>query len=157
MASDIANLTSLFADPEVTAGIGSGKPRTEQQIAELLSFFLDHYQKYSFGPMAVVLKETDRVIGINGLKYLRDFEHADLGFAFLKSHWGMGFATETCLKVIEFGIQKYQLRVIGAHVSSENNSDSINVLRKIGMRYDRSILRNAVASDVYLLEYSDQR
>ena len=53
----------------------------------------DHYQKYGFGRWTVLDKFSGEFLGWCGLKYDEELDEYDLGFRFLKKHWGKGYAT----------------------------------------------------------------
>jgi RimJ/RimL family protein N-acetyltransferase len=96
------------------------------------------YARYGFGRWGVVYKPDDRVIGFNGLKYLGDLEEVDLGYRFLPEYWGRGIATESSLAIVRYGFESLGLERIIALVLPDNTG-SIRVLEKIGMRFERMI------------------
>jgi RimJ/RimL family protein N-acetyltransferase len=61
----------------------------------------------------------------------------DLGYRFMQSEWGKGYATEAAAATLEYGFQILQIQsIIGrAHI---HNMASISVLQKIGMKFKRA-------------------
>lgn len=76
----------------------------------------------------------EKVIGSCGL-VVTDFvtKQAYIGYCFNKSYWGMGFATESAKRILEFGFKKLKLHRIYA-TCDVNNIGSEKVLQKIGMK-----------------------
>jgi RimJ/RimL family protein N-acetyltransferase len=114
----------------------------EQANSILLSNILPQYALYNMGRFATYIKNTNEFIGWCGLKNRPERNEIDLGYRFIPSAWGKGFATESALKTLSYGFQHLQLqRIIGrAHVE---NSASLKVLHKTGMKY----LRNEIVDD----------
>lgn len=133
------------------ANIGNGKPLSTGQVSLLLTFFLDHYKTYGFGPWAVVKKENMEVIGINGIKYLPNFSHPDFGFAFIKDEWSKGFGFETSTAVLQYAQQNLNLKKIGATVSPKN-IPSKKLLEKLGLKYHETVTRDSLPIEVYYLK-----
>lgn len=92
------------------------------------------YKKYGYGRWAVVFKETNKVIGFAGLKFLPEFNETDIGFRFLPEYWNKGIATEVSKEIIKYGFENLNLnRIIG--IADPKNTGSCKVLEKIGMAF----------------------
>jgi RimJ/RimL family protein N-acetyltransferase len=63
-----------------------------------------------------------------------DTGEIDLGYRFMKKHWGKGYATEAAQHTLNYGLQELLLKEITACAHVENLA-SLKVLEKIGMRY----------------------
>src|SRR5262249_33667778 len=96
------------------------------------------YAVHGFGRWAVILKETGRLIGFNGLKYLDELGEVDLGYRFLPEYWGRGLATETGLPCVQYGFEKIGLKRILGLVDPPNKASS-RVLEKLGFVFDATI------------------
>ncbi|MPY25542.1 GNAT family N-acetyltransferase [Shewanella psychropiezotolerans] len=113
------------------AGMCSSIEDAEKIIRDI---WLKEYRLFGYGRWAVVLKETDEVIGFCGFKNDSRIEAIDIGYRFHPTHWGKGYATESNLTCIEYAKQHLDLnRVLGDAVAE--NLGSINVLLKLGMSY----------------------
>ncbi|MCJ8304410.1 GNAT family N-acetyltransferase [Shewanella sp.] len=98
------------------------------------NIWLKEYQQFGYGRWAVVLKESDEVIGFCGFKNDSRIKAVDIGYRFHPAHWGKGYATESNLACIEYARQHMDLNhVLGDAVAE--NLGSINVLLKLGMSY----------------------
>ena len=86
--------------------------------------------------LAVVLKETNRVIGGVGLRVSRPQHFAgDMGYVFNPNHWGHGYCTEAAGALLAFGLGELNLHRIYATCDPENRA-SARVMEKIGMKYE---------------------
>lgn len=108
-----------------------------ENIIENINF--KDYKKYGYGRWAVVFKETNKVIGFAGLKFLPEFNETDIGFRFLPDYWNKGIATEVSKEIIKYGFENFNLnRIIG--IADPKNIGSCKVLEKIGMTFYKSAI-----------------
>lgn len=65
---------------------------TDQEVRQWLDCQLMRYKKYNFGLWAVVLKQTDRMIGQCGLtmQKWKETEVLEIGYLFEREHWHKG-------------------------------------------------------------------
>lgn len=132
-SSDAENMYLLNLNPEVIKYTGD---EAFSSIESALNFIenYDHYQKFGFGRWAVIVKETNKFIGWCGLKFSPDKNETDIGFRFFQECWNKGFATESATACLNFGFQTLKInRIIGR--AMKENTGSIKVLEKIGMKY----------------------
>ncbi|MGZ4967082.1 MAG: GNAT family N-acetyltransferase, partial [Chthoniobacterales bacterium] len=99
---------------------------------------LPSYEKFGFGSYVVELKETGEVIGICGLIKRETLDDVDVGFSILRRFWGQGYATEAAAAVMEYGRTEFNLPRVVA-IASADNANSINVLKKLGLRLEKTI------------------
>jgi [ribosomal protein S5]-alanine N-acetyltransferase len=155
--SDLQALAPILADPLVmkfsTMGIYS-TPQTEKAIDN----FIDSYQRFGFGLWAVILKESDLLIGYCGLAIDRidNRDEPEIAYRLDSKFWGKGFATEAALASIQYGFvggafplgNRIELPyILGA--AQRQNVASIRVLEKLGMTFDREIIFRGVPMDCY--------
>jgi len=89
---------------------------------------------YNHGRWAVHAKPSLEFIGWCGLKKRPERNEIDLGYRFLKSTWGKGYATEAAFACIKYGFEKLGLkRIVGR--AMPGNIASLKVLEKCGMTY----------------------
>ncbi|MGB0424001.1 MAG: GNAT family N-acetyltransferase [Flavobacteriales bacterium] len=91
-----------------------------------------HYAIHGYGRWTCELKSTGEAIGWCGLK-MNEENLIDLGFRFVPSAWGNGYATEAALACLEYGKHTLDLEEIIGRVAPENQA-SIRVLEKCGMK-----------------------
>jgi ribosomal-protein-alanine N-acetyltransferase len=107
------------------SSLDENRTKLERQIA--------HFEQHGFGMCAVALVASGETIGAAGLQHLEDGPEIEVGYRFLKEHWGHGYATESALASIAFGFDEVGLERIVA-VALESNVASRRVLEKCGLR-----------------------
>lgn len=96
------------------------------------------YAQNGFGLWAVELKDTGEPVGMSGLIKRDVLEHVDIGYAFLKTAAGRGYATEAGAAVLAYGREVLGLQTIVA-ITSPDNDASGRVLEKLGLRFQGMI------------------
>ena len=133
-------LDQIFGDPEVMR-YGPGI-QTRQWIRQWLETCLENYQKLGFGSWAVVEKAGSLVIGYAGLYHFTDIDRhpeIEVGYRFIRSHWGQGFATEAVKAIREYAFHVLCLPRLIALIDPQNTA-SIRVAEKIGMQYEKDVM-----------------
>jgi ribosomal-protein-alanine N-acetyltransferase len=106
---------------------------------------MDSYARNGFGLYAVCLRDaapngvtSGTPIGICGLVKREGLNDPDVGFAFLSRYWAKGYAVESAAAVLAHAREVLHLVRIVA-ITSPDNSQSIAVLEKIGLTFERTI------------------
>lgn len=99
---------------------------------------MESYRRLGFGMYLTELKEGRTPIGICGLVKRASLKDVDIGFALFPQFWGKGYAQEAASAVLAFGKSALRLRRIVA-VTTHDNRDSIRVLEKLGLRFERMV------------------
>lgn len=93
-------------------------------------------------------------MGWCGLKYNSNTEETDVGFRFFEHYWNKGFATESARACIDYGFKKLNLNtVIGR--AMQDNTASVKVLEKLGMKYLRDFDFDGHKGVIYKIESRD--
>lgn len=151
---DIVPSYEMNLDKEVSKYTGDGGVVSLQEIERRITLnVLGDYEKYGYGRFAVQLKGGENFIGFAGLKYLDDLNEVDLGYRFMRKHWGKGLATEAGKACVDFGFTKLELTKIIGMVLPENVA-SIRVLKKLGFLYEKDIIEDGEVAQVYCLNKS---
>jgi ribosomal-protein-alanine N-acetyltransferase len=110
-----------------------GAPRSslDENRQKLLSQ-IAHHEEHGFGFCAVELLDAGDMIGAAGLQRLDGGPEVEVGYRFLKTHWGRGYATESALASLAYGFDDLGLDRIVA-VALESNLASRRVLEKCGL------------------------
>jgi ribosomal-protein-alanine N-acetyltransferase len=98
---------------------------------------IDSYRRYGFGLYLTSLR-GGAPIGICGLVKRDSLPDVDVGFAFLEQYWSKGYAAESAAAVLAWGREHLRLSRIIA-ITAPDNAGSIAVLRKIGLRFERTV------------------
>lgn len=107
------------------------------------------YGRYGFGLFAVELKDSGVPIGMCGLLKRDSLEDVDLGYALFERYWGKGYASEAAAAVIDYGRKTFGLKRILA-ITAQHNQGSINVLEKMGFRFEKLITLPGDAEEINL-------
>jgi len=136
---DAPFILELLNDPSFIQNIGDRNVRT---IADAESYItkgpVSSYEKNGFGLDLVVLKETGESIGICGLIKRETLEDVDIGYAFLPKFWKKGYAVESALGVLEYGLKVQKLKRIVA-ITLEANRGSVRALERIGLKFEKMV------------------
>jgi RimJ/RimL family protein N-acetyltransferase len=135
---DDAFILELLNEPAFLQFIGDKGVRTLGDAREyMLKGPIDSYGRHGFGLYAACLLDGTPA-GICGLVKRDGLADVDVGFAFLSRHCSKGYATESAAAVLVHARQVLQLQRIVA-ITSPENSGSIAVLEKIGLKFERMI------------------
>lgn len=136
---DAAFILELLNDAAFLRHVGDKGVRTLEDARQyLLTGPMAGYERFGFGLYLVQLKETAARIGICGVLKRDQLEDADIGFAFLPHYRSKGYAVESASAVMTYARSVLGLKRIVA-ITSRDNDDSVSVLAKIGMRFERMI------------------
>jgi len=131
---DAALIYELNLDPEVTRYTLDPMVNIEQAKEVLQNVILPQYALYNHGRWAVHTKPGLEFIGWCGLKTRPEMNEIDLGYRFLRTAWGKGYATEAAYACIQYAFHKLQYkRLVGRALPG--NTVSLKVLEKCGMTY----------------------
>jgi RimJ/RimL family protein N-acetyltransferase len=102
---DAHDLYRLNNNPNVMRYLGAEALllSPEEASAMLRSRIFPSYAQFGMDRWAVILRDKNSLIGLCGLRYLPRTNEYDLGYRFLESHWGKGYATECARAVLEYG------------------------------------------------------
>lgn len=132
--ADVPLVRELNSQPGVLQYIPEPILTSDEQAKRVLvNIILPQYEK-DLGRWATHIKETNEFIGWCGLKWLKENNEIDLGYRFLPSAWGKGYATEIAKATLNYGHHILKLEKITAHAHTGNTA-SQKVLEKIGMQY----------------------
>jgi len=107
---------------------------SDSEVQKWLDRQISRYQKWRFGLWAVILKETNEMIGQCGLTMQpwKDTEVLEIGYLFNRSYWHKGYATEAAR-----ACKKYAFEILGADevcsIIRDTNIVSQNVAIRNGM------------------------
>ncbi len=161
---DLDDIHQILDIDLMTADFGTGGALTRQEREQWLQWTILSYEELAklnqppYGDRAVVLKQTQQIIGACGfvpsfapfgqLLSLHSASH-DAGAHFNSSAFGLfyafspayqrqGYATEATQALIDYAFRELQLKRIVATTTYENVA-SIAVMRKVGMRIEKNL------------------
>jgi ribosomal-protein-alanine N-acetyltransferase len=137
VADDLDHFAALYRDPDVMRFIGTRGPLTREQTRERLDFMLDHWRQHGFGMWSLWRKADGAFVGRCGMRYLEESPEVELGYTLARPFWGQGFATEASRAVVRYAFDVLKLDRLVA-VADPANTASVNVMKKIGMAFERT-------------------
>ncbi len=131
--ADVQIMFELNSDPEIIRYAEATPARDLQEARQRLEQGpLADYKKYGYGRFAVELKETGKVIGFCGIKYIPEIDLPEVGYRYLTEYWGRGIGTEAARVCVDFARDDLKIKKLVALIMPENMG-SIKVAEKLGM------------------------
>ena len=140
---DAPFILNLLNEPSYLQFIGDKGVRTLDDARNyILAGPMDSYDRHGFGLYLTTLKDDGTPIGICGLLKRESLDAPDIGYAFLPAHWSRGYAFESTSAVLAYARRALGLTRVVAVVSPDNTS-SIRLLEKLGLRFERMVRLSA--------------
>jgi RimJ/RimL family protein N-acetyltransferase len=130
---DTARIADLVADRDIAdTTLSIPHPYEEDMAREWIATHAGALKKNEGVSLAVVLRETDALIGAIALRLEGDHARAELGYWIGKPYWRRGYGTEAARAMLAYGFDALKLNRIYAHCLVRN-PPSARILQKIGM------------------------
>jgi len=147
---DWIEFRKIATDPLVVRYLGTGVPWPDERIREFVDRQCENWEKEGFCLWKLLPKDKDTLIGICGLQRLGDSPDVEIGWWLAPSHWGQGLATESALQAMAYGFEVANLERIVA-IAQAANRDSLRVMDKIGMQFEREGVHKGIRVVVYTI------
>jgi len=99
---------------------------------------IDRIGKDDWYRFALVLKETDELIGTGLIYYEAEVECWEIGYNLGQLYWGKGYITEAMKRILLFADKELNIKEIVGRYAIENSA-SENVMRKLGFHKEKEI------------------
>lgn len=136
---DLLPFSKMNHDQEVMRHFPNTLNESESQ--NFIDRMDEMHRRLGFCYFAVDEIESGQFIGFIGLAKKNFAEHdglfVDIGWRLAPEFWNKGYATEGAKRVLEFAKNDLQLTEI-VSIATVSNSNSINVMAKIGMHYEKN-------------------
>ena len=131
---DLNALCKIMCDEEVMKATYESA-FSEEEVQRWLNRHLKRYEDYGFGLWAVVLKETNIMIGQCGLtlQTWKNKQVLEIGYLFQKSYWHKGYATEAAIACKEYAFSVLNASSVYS-IIRDTHTASQNVAIKNGMK-----------------------
>ena len=136
--TDLDAIYTVYADKEGARWVGDGQPITRAECEQWMDVTLTNYQQRGYGMFALIDRENGETVGFCGLVHPGGQEEPEIKYAFLRAHWGKGFASEVVPAMLRYASNTHKLKYVIATVASENVA-SQRVLTKSGMGYVKAL------------------
>lgn len=117
---------------------------SDSEVQEWLDRQISRYQKWNFGLWAVILKETDEMIGQCGLTMQpwKETEVLEIGYLFNRAYWHRGYAAEAAK-----ACKKYAFEIVKA-------DEVCSIIRDINIASQNVAVRNGMTkTDTWTKHY----
>ncbi|MGO2891470.1 GNAT family N-acetyltransferase [Enterococcus devriesei] len=154
--SDLPALKKILQDEEtMTAYEGAFD---DQMVQNWLDKQLMNYQRDGFGLWAVVLKETEEMIGQCGLTWqlVETDQVLEIGYLFQREFWHQGYAIEAAQACKKYAFEKLQVQEIFSIIRDTNRA-SKKVAERNGMIRRQKIVKHYRGVDMPHDVYSIQQ
>lgn len=110
------------------------------------NFIQDTIKKWDMDPIlnydfAIVLKDTDKLIGGCGIYLNESRNEGMLGWILHKEYWKQGYMPEVATELLRFGFEELKVHRLYATCNTENYG-SYRVMEKVGMRREAHFIKN---------------
>jgi len=135
--ADALFIVSLLNDPAFLRYIGDrGVRSVDDAVAYIEKGPVSSHARFGFGLDAVVDRSTGEPMGICGLLKRDELDAPDVGFAFLPSFRGRGYAREAAAAVLDDAAARLAIPRVLAIVQADNEA-SIALLERLEFRFER--------------------
>ncbi len=140
--ADFNSLCEILQDEDTMYAYEGAFNDTEVQ--ECLDRQISRYQNWGFGLWAVILKETDKMIGQCGLTIQpwKEKEVLEIGYLFNRLYWHKGYATEAAK-----ACKKYAFEILKA-------DEVCSIIRNTNIASQNVAIRNGMTkTDIWTKHY----
>lgn len=109
-----------------------------EKTKEWITFELGQIEKDDWYRFAIVIKETNELIGTALIYYEEEVQCWEIGYNLGRAYWDNGYATEAMKKVLKFAVERLKLSEIVGRYAKENPASG-NVMKKLGFIYEKDI------------------
>jgi ribosomal-protein-alanine N-acetyltransferase len=146
---DADDFFRLYGDPEVMRFIRPAKTREECDVylREAVAWMQEHPL---MGRWLAWDKHLKEMVGSLGVLPVEKSDKVQFGYAFLKEHWGKGYATEAAHGGVRFFFNASKHNILYAYTEPANTG-SQSVLLKAGfVRYGMAVLEEKEVDEFIL-------
>lgn len=155
--SDFDALCKILCDEEVMRAAYEKAFSVEEAQAWMNRQF-KRYAECGFGLWAVVLKETNEMIGQCGLTMQgwREKELLEIGYLFQKAYWHNGYATEAAIACKEYAFSVLNANSVYSIIRNTHTA-SQNVASRNGMKMIDQFTKNFRCTDMNFFLYCAEK
>lgn len=132
--SDLDEYGKLMGNKHVYQWLGNRKERSREDAKKLIHHFIRAFKENGIGVLAVISKESGKLIGQAGVNYLRELDAREYLYALDYKEWNKGYATEIGKHFIDYYRSTFPKEKLIAIVHPDNLR-SKKVLSKLSFEY----------------------
>ncbi len=134
---DWKDLFEYYSDPECMK-YTAGRALTDWETWRSVATMVGHWQLRNYGPYAMELKESKKVIGPVGLWYTLEWPEPEVKWGLARSAWGKGYAKEAAQAVLQTAKEYLPEFKLMSLISFENTK-SVKLAESLGATYEKTI------------------
>jgi RimJ/RimL family protein N-acetyltransferase len=148
-AAESTELHALFTDLQVRRWLFDDEAISEAVVMELITAS-DALEPRGLGHWTVRARSDDRLIGSAALQPC-DGEEIELIYLLAPAEWGQGHASEVGQVLLAHAFETLGLERVIAQADTPNTK-SIDVMKRLGMRFDRELEVGGLPLVQYVME-----
>lgn len=125
-------LSQLLKNPHIAQNFLKGSEYADEEIGDMLDTMLHFWINNNLG--FYVVYEDQTPVALAGFNYLQDFDEVEVVYCVVQSKWGQGLASSVLKKLMDIGLNEFNLQKLLGIVKKENMG-SYKVLTKNGFNY----------------------
>lgn len=149
-------ILELLNSPNWLEYIGDRNIKTLKQAVQYIEGMLKNCHQHGYCLHVIELKESIIPVGLCGFLKREYLDSADIGFAILPDYERKGYTFEAAQAIVQYGISELQLGLIYG-ITSEKNSNSQNLLKKIGLKQIAKIHPKTEPKELLLFKLETQK
>ena len=134
---DWRDLHPYYSDPECMK-YTIGRTLTEGETWRTMATMIGHWELRRYGPYAVELKETGKVIGPVGMWFPNDWPEPEIKWGLVREYWGKGYAREAAQAVHQMAKEYFPGKRLISLIDTAN-AGSINLAKSMGATFEMEI------------------
>lgn len=150
---DLDALFALHSDPATNRFSRRSFMRTLEDARTTMALWLEDWAREGVGYWLVErLEAPGVVVGMGGLRHkeLEGQRVLNLAYRFMPETWGSGYATEVSRVALALAA-RHLPRVPLVAIIHPDNTASVRVAERLGMRLDRHVIDEGVPNRVYVI------
>jgi RimJ/RimL family protein N-acetyltransferase len=150
---DLDDYVRIFTDPRIDEESWPADLRTAEDAQKVLRGFIEHWERWDFGPWTVIERATDTAIGYVGLEHttVNDRPEVEVAWFIDPGAWGNGLATEMAEEAMRAAFTTLGLDSVVSYTTTGNEASQA-VMRKLGMTYEADIEHAGLPHVLYRIE-----
>ena len=151
--TDFQDLAEILQNPKVMYAYEHDFSDNDVQV--WLDRQIDRYKKYGFGLWAIILKNTNEMIGQAGLTMqpYKNTEVLEIGYLLKEKFWHCGYAGEAAMGCKKYAFENLKRDKVYSVIKADNLA-SIKVAESIGMRREDAFITQYDNGDMLHFLYS---
>lgn len=138
---DLPALRAILQDEETMVAYEGAFD--DEMVGSWLDRMFERYETPGHGFLAVVLRETDEMIGQCGLtmQHILNKDVLEVGYLFNRAHWHRGYAVEAATACRDYALNVLDADRVWAQIR-DTNFASMNVAIRLGMTVRGSFVKH---------------